>query len=282
MKLLRPLSTTAVAVVLLVGLSACGGNDSDTATDSGTEGAQTSGGGGGGPQAGGPSGGQFPGAFGEIAAVQGKTLQVQNPQSGQVAVTYGGHTQITQQVDAAPKDVSVGSCVVVGSDASGTATDTVAATTVRISQPTDGSCQGGFGGRGDAPTGTPPGGIPSDAPSDFPGGAPSGAPSGGPRGFGGAFGEVTAVTTDGFTVQSMRPGSSEAQTVTVTVSADTTYSTEAAAQPSALKVGRCVQATGDAGSTGAISATRIAVSDKVDGQCSGGSGGIGGPQGQTQ
>jgi hypothetical protein len=89
------------------------------------------------------------------------------------------------------------------------------------------------------------------------------------------------VTADGFTVQSVRPGSDEEQTVAVTVSPDTTYSTEVAAQSSALKVGRCVQATGDADSTGAITATRIAVSDQVDGQCDGGFGGFARPSEQT-
>jgi hypothetical protein len=89
------------------------------------------------------------------------------------------------------------------------------------------------------------------------------------------------VTADGFTVESVRPGSDEPQTVSVTVSADTTYSTEAAAKASALKVGSCVLATGDADSTGAITATRIAVSDKVDGQC-GGLGAVTGPQGQSR
>jgi hypothetical protein len=282
--MIRPL--TSVAVLAVVGvLAACGSDDpSGNATDAGTAGAQTSAGPGGGTQAGGPGGGRFPGAFGEIAAVQGKTLQVQNPQTGQVAVTYDARTRITQEVDAALSDVTVGSCVVVGSDsngptgsagsATGTATDAVVATSVRISQPTDGSCQAGIGGDGGALTGAPP--------SELPSGAPSGAPSDGTRAFGGAFGQVTAVSAGGFSVQSVRPGSSEEQTVSVSVSSDTTYSTEAAAQSSALKVGRCVQATGDADATGAITATRIAVSDKVDGQCGGGLGGFARPTEQTR
>jgi hypothetical protein len=118
--------------------------------------------------------------------------------------------------------------------------------------------------------------MPSDLPSDL----PSGMPSDGARpGGGGAFGQVTAVTSDGFTVEATQPGSDEASSVTVTVSADTTYSTAAAADGSALKVGRCVQASGDADSTGAVTATRISVTDKVDGSCPG-FGGPGGPGGQ--
>jgi hypothetical protein len=152
--------------------------------------------------------------------------------------------------------------------------DAVTATTVRISQPVDGSCQGGFGGRGSAPLGGPSG-MPSGAP---PSGAPSGGSSGGPRAFGGATGAVTAVSADGFTVDSTRPGSDDTQSVAVTVSADTTYSTSVDADGSALEVGRCVQATGDADSTGAITATRIGVSDPVDGQCGGAFAVGGGPQ----
>jgi hypothetical protein len=254
----------AVAVLALAAtLSACGSGDPGAdASDSSTNGAQTYGGPATGAQGGGPGGGQFPGAVGEIAAVQGKTLQVQNPQTGQVAVTWTAATEITQDVDAKQADVTVGSCVMV---------DAVTATTVRISQPVDGSCQGGFGGRGSGPSG-PPSGMPSGAP-------PSGGSGGGPRAFGsGALGAVTAVSADGFTVDSTRPGSDDSQSVAVTVSADTTYSTSADADGSALKVGRCVQATGAADSTGAITATRIGVSDPVDGQCGGGFAVGAGPQ----
>jgi hypothetical protein len=273
--MIRPLSS--VTVLALVGvLAACGSEDpSSDATDPDPAGAGTTSG----PQAAGPGGGRLPGAVGEIAAVQGRTLQVQNPQSGQVAVTYDARTRITQQLGATLGDVTVGSCVMVGSDSTGTDADTdtdtdaVAATSVRISRPTDGSCQEGFGGDGGGPTGAPP--------SQLASGGPSGPPSGATRGFGGAFGQVTAVSADGFTVQSVRPGSSEEQTVSVSVSSDTAYSTEVAASSSALKVGRCVEATGDADSTGAITATRIAVSDQVDGQCGGGFGGLARPSEQT-
>jgi hypothetical protein len=279
--MLRPV---LVAVALATLLCSCGSKDpaaqaTDPADVAASNGAQTYGGPGAGPS-GGP---QLPGAFGEIAAVQGKTLQVQNAQSGQVAVTWTAKTEITQQVAAARADVAVGSCVMAGSDTPATDAssdaDPVNATTVRISQPVDGSCDGGFGSRADAPTGAPSG-MPSGAPpSGAPSGAPSGGPGGGPRVFGGgAVGEVTAVSADGFTLESTLPGSTDARTVTVTVSADTTYSTDAKADGSALKVGRCVQASGDADSTGAITASRIGVSDPVDGQCGGGFGITGRPQ----
>jgi hypothetical protein len=263
---------TSVVVLALVGtLAACGSDDpSADAATSGTEGPQTYGDPAGGAQGAGPGGGQLPGAFGEIAAVQGRTLQVQNQQTGQVAVIWTSSTAITQQVAAALSDVTVGSCVMVGSDSGSADADTVAATTVGVSPPMDGACQGGFGGPGDGPSGAASG-MPTGVP-------PSGAPTDGPRSFGGgAVGQVTAVSAGGFTVESSRPGSDETQSVTVTVSGDTMYSIEADADGSALEVGRCVQATGDADSTGAVTATRIGVSDPVDGECAGPMGGARGP-----
>lgn len=108
--------------------------------------------------------------------------------------------------------------------------------TVRITEPTDDGC-GMPGGPGGPP--------PSDTPSD------------GPVRMGGTVGEVTAVSADGFTV-----GADE-----VTVSADTTYVQLAESDDSALEVGRCLSAFGDADDTGAVTAERISVTAAVDGQC---------------
>ena len=78
------------------------------------------------------------------------------------------------------------------------------------------------------------------------------------------------MSEDGFTVSSTRPGEEDATTVEVTVAGPTTYTTNAAADSSAVKVGTCVTATGDTGDTGAVTAQRISVSTAVDGQCGGG------------
>ncbi len=118
---------------------------------------------------GGPGGPGGPGASGRIAAIDGKTVQVQDEMSGQVAVTWTGKTDFTAEVDADLDDVTVGSCVAVMDDQ------------VRITEAMDGECgrPGGPGGDG------PP---PSDMPSD------------GPVRIGGTVGEVTAVSDTGFTV----------------------------------------------------------------------------------
>jgi hypothetical protein len=222
---------------------------------------------------------RFPGAFGEIADVSGTTLQVRDVQSGEVKVTYTDSTEFTQQVNGSIADLAVGDCVMVASD-SATDADSVTATAVTVSAAVDGSCQGGMN----------PGEIPSGLPSDIPNsGIPSGAPPsgatppsgggmpGGTPGGGGVFGPVTAVTETGFTVESTVPGGESGEPRSVTVSDTTTWMITEAATASALTVGRCVNATGETDDAGTVTATRITVSDPVDGECTGGFGPAGRP-----
>jgi hypothetical protein len=296
MKLVRPV-LAASAGVLMLSLAACGGGNDSQATDA-QQGSQQGGQGGygAGGQGGGQGAGRFPGANGLVAAISGKTLQVQG-QSGQTAVTYTGSTSFTAQVTAKVSDVVAGSCVVVmpvqdsGSSSSGSADTTqtaITAASVRITPAQNGTCDGGFGGaRGDRPSGAPSG-MPTDLPSGAPSGAPSGMPSGRPggRGMFGAFGKVLAAADNGFTVMSSAPGgssgSSTSTTVNVTVTADTTYTATRTATAKALAVGKCVSANGQSDDTGAVTAQRITVSDAVDGQCTGGFGGFGGGFGGRQ
>ncbi|MER6974060.1 hypothetical protein ABT304_23565 [Nocardioides sp. NPDC000445] len=267
----RTLSLVALAAVGLIALSGCGA-DGDAATDQQGQGyGQEEG-----QRQGQEMGGGMPGASGEIAAIDGSTLQVQSSDA-QTAVTYTDKTTISQQVSAALADVTVGSCVTVttadGSESSDTA---VTAGTVRITEKTDGSCAGGFGG------GQRPEGMPTDMPTDMPSDMPEGMPSGGPGGMGGGMGtsgEVTAVNDSGFTVAATSRDSEETTSVSVTVGSETTYTTTRTATKSALVVGTCVTATGEADDTGAVTAERISVSDPVDGECTTGFGGRGGMPG---
>lgn len=297
-----------LAAAALLALSACGSSGTTTASagqqagnpgfTGGQQGGQATGRGGFG--GGGFAGGHFPGAVGQIAEVDGKTLQVQNQSTGQVAVTWTASTAISASVKATLADVKVGSCVTVSpvrTDSGTTAGTTpgtgsapssgpVAAGEVRITPATGGSCTrgglgGGFGGPGEGfrggRGGSFSGGAPSGAPSGAPTTRPSGAPSGGFRGRGGfgfgANGKVTAVTSDGFTVAAMtfNPSDPSAKPsthdVTVTVSGATTYSTTQKANGSALKVGACVTAIGTANDTGAVTAKTIQVTDPVGGSC---------------
>lgn len=249
----------AATTAAILALTACGSDDS-AATGQGSE----QGAAGQGNRGGGPGGGRgFPGASGEIAAISGTTMQVQNAQSGQVSVTYTDTTTFTQQVTATLADLKVDDCVRVTSEDSG---DSVAAAAVSISEPVDGSCGMRGGGQGMPGGGTA---LPSRERPARPSGAQS-PPGGGDRGaFGGASGTVTAVTADGFTIQSTVPGSQDTRTVTVTVSAGTTWTTNADATAAALKVGRCVTATGESDDTGAVTAATITITDPVDGECAG-------------
>lgn len=259
MKLSRVLRGSACTAVLVVSLAACGGSDTadetadDTPADTAAAADPAAGQPGAAAGSGGAPGGGMPGASGEIAAVSGKTLQVQGD-SGQVAVTWTGSTAFTEQVDGTLADVTVGSCVMVTSE------EDAAATAVRITAATDDGCTGGFGGG--------PGG--GERPTDMPSDMPPEMPTDRSGGFGGAFGEVAAVAADGFTVQSMD------DEVEVTVDAATSYSTTAEADAGAASVGRCAIAIGEADDTGAVTATRISLSDPVDGSCSTGRG-FGGP-----
>jgi hypothetical protein len=245
----------AFAAVTLAGvLSGCGSSDTDQSQDAQDTAGQMP---------------RFPGAFGEIAGISGTTLRVRDDQSGEVKVTYTDTTEFTQQLNGSLADLTVGSCVMVTSDGA-TDSNPVTATAVTISAAVDGSCQSGM-----TPGGMPGGAPPSGQTPPSGGGMPSGAPPSGqipPAGGGGVFGLVTTVTGTGFTVESTAPGGESSEPRSVTVSATTTWTTTEAATASALTAGRCVIATGEADDTGTVTATRITVSDPVDGECAGGFG----------
>src|SRR5664280_2644758 len=54
---------------------------------------------------------QFPGTSGTIAAINGTSLEVQNPTTGQVTVNYTSTTTFRQTVTASASAVTVGSCI---------------------------------------------------------------------------------------------------------------------------------------------------------------------------
>ena len=227
----------------------------------------------------------LPGAFGQVAAVSGETLEVQNPQSGQVTVNLNGSTVVTQTVAASPGDLSVGDCVVANGtkDASGR----VAANAVTISQAGPSGCTrdnafgggfGGFGGFGGRRAGS---------------GAPSGAPSGTtrptrPANFAVSIGKVVAV--NGPTVQVEVPPSSSTSTTragrtpitpasSFTFSSATRWSKVVTVGPSAVAVGQCVSAFGPSDNTGAVTARRLTLRPAGPNGCFAGFGRDGGPGG---
>jgi Domain of unknown function (DUF5666) len=216
----------------------------------------------------------FPGTVGTAAAVSGSSLEVQNPTSGQVTVTFSASTAITDTVTVTSKDVKVGSCVTVAGKpaAAGTASKSVTATSVTISAPVKGNCTaaggfGGFGGGG-AGGGFGGGGGSSPRPSFSPRPRPSGSRGAfGGGGFGGADGKVTSVSASGFVVQGRNPAAATGTSITVTTSATTKYLKTVTAGPSALKVGQCITAVGTPNSIGAVAARSIRISQPGPNGC---------------
>ena len=269
--------------IVVLGVTACGGSSGNAATPAAT--IASSAAPGSSPT---PTTGQaaFPGVVGTAAAVSGSSLEVQNPTSGQVTVTFTASTPITDTVSVTSKDVTVGSCVtVVGKpSAAGAAAKSVTATSVTISAPVKGNCTGagagGFGGGGFGGFGGGQGGS-SPRPSFSPRPRPTGSRGAfGNGAFGGADGKVTSVSASGFVVEarSRTAGSGTATDTSITVitTSASKYLKTVTASASALKVGLCITAVGTANSIGAVAARSIRISQPGPSGCVSGFGGRGG------
>lgn len=284
---LRRLVTIAPAVLAVITLAACGNSGTSTTAANPAPSAPTATTGAGAGPNGAP---RIPGVSGLVAAISGKTLQVQGT-SSQTAVTYNGKTTFTATVAGSPADVEVGSCVTVQeptSTASPTRSTTstpatkVTAGRVSITAAVKGSCvSAGFGGGGFG-NGTRPSGVPIPTPSVSGDAGPDNR-AGGFRSFGGTSGKVTAVTGSGFVVESAGFGQAATTTaVTVTTSSTTTFSRTVTATSKAIATGKCVTALGKTDSTGAVTATSISVRAAENGTCTSGPLGArpnGGPNG---
>ena len=116
-------------------------------------------------------------ASGTLASLSGTSIEVQNPTSGQVTVSWSPTTTFSQTVTVPASTVAVGDCVTATGAAPSTKTKTksktasIKATTISISHPSASGACSGFGGGGAA----------------F-GGAGAGAGGAGFRGAGGAAG----------------------------------------------------------------------------------------------
>ena len=243
-----------VAVVGIAGvfvLAACSNSPSTPHNSSTATSASPAGQGDPGQGTGGPRG---PAASGTVAALSGKTMQVQNPQTGQVAVTWTSSTKFTHQIATTLAAIKTGECVAAVAP-SGTLFDATSftATSLMVSP-------------GGCPVGGGPG--PSGRPKGFPSGArPSGLPSGQPRLGAVASGKVVSVAGNTVTIAARQFGGTGTTNKTVTVGSSTKITTEAATTAASVKVGKCVTAEGKADSTGAVTATQVRIIDPVNGQC---------------
>lgn len=291
----RASALSVLAVVGALSLTACGDDEAPAAEK--PSGSSTAAAADGQPR--------VPGVSGKVAAVSGGVAQVQGS-DGQVAVSLGDAT-VTTERSAALSDVAKGHCVVVsfgsGSGSSSDAdraSDDAPATSVSISDPVDGECSPFGGGRGPGRGGPGNGGPGGDGERpEMPEGAeppaggampemPEGAeppgdgerPEGRRPGGGRVTGTVTAVSSQGFTVevtamptppQGASAGASTGPEVdverTVVVDGDTTYSRTVTGSAKDVTEGRCIMATGEEDETGGMEAETVRVSDAVDGEC---------------
>jgi hypothetical protein len=270
-------ATAATAVVL----AACGGGSAQTPLSTGTGPAAVSSRSGA-AQGDGPGGGfaeARPAASGEIAALSGSSMQVQNPTAGQVTVEYTTKTAFTQIVTVAKSAIAKGSCITAigatGSGASSPSSTAFTATTITLSKATSGSCAIGSAGR-TRPSGAPSGRALHSGRSPASGIPTAGRPSGpvGGRSIGQfTSGQVTSLATTGIVVHENARGTEPARDVQVTITASTKITEQVTATSTALRVGRCVSAQGAAASTGTVTATRVAITTPGANGCSAGFGG---------
>ncbi|WP_261566409.1 DUF5666 domain-containing protein [Frankia gtarii] len=280
------------AVAMIVTVSACGSGSSGGSMAAAAAASTPS-------QAAGFGQGQGarPGTIGTIAAVTATNVEVQNPASGQVTVTWAPSTTFVRTTTADASAVAVGDCVTVTGGSPGS---TFTAQTVTVSQPVSGSCTAGFGrgfgGAGGFPGGVRPSGAPTARPPDRSTVRPNGQGrlNGQGRPNGGRFavvtGSVTKMAGTTITVQGpQRPGAGASAsaapaataspgttvTSTVTLGSSTTVEKTSSATSAALAVGECLTATGKADDTGAVSATSISVRPAGKQGCTGGFGGRG-------
>ncbi|GAA4159331.1 hypothetical protein GCM10022286_13550 [Gryllotalpicola daejeonensis] len=277
------------AALVLTGCASHSAKASSTSSGSGQS--QSGQGGSGQPGQGGQGGFGGGGTSGQIADIEGTTLQVQDS-SSQTAVTYSSSTAITKTVSVSLAAVKVGECITAstlpasgagsgssGSSSSSSSTSASAAvTSVSISQPTNGSCTAGFGGQGGAGRTGQGGTRPTDRPTNRPSNRPSGAPTGGFGGGGFAMptsGKVTAVSGSTITVDALDFQTQKTTSKKVTVDGSTKYSETQKGAASDLVVGQCVLARGKADDSGTVAATSLTVSAPVNGSCTTGFGGRG-------
>ncbi|HLG67824.1 MAG TPA: DUF5666 domain-containing protein [Acidimicrobiales bacterium] len=251
------------------------------------------------PSAGPATPSAFSRAAGTVAAVLGSAMEVQNPQTGQVTVSWTPSTAFSEVVDVAATAVAPGDCVTVSGS---TSKGRIQARSVSIAKANGGRCTA-FGALPPrAPAGPASGtfSLPSGA-RRFPPGAfrsPGGPSSSrGVASLRGAFasGTVLSVSQTSMVLRGVssaslqrrartastaarsksrakgkgtRPSLPSSAKVTVALGPSTTYSEVQPASPGALAVGDCVSAAGTADSTGAITAATIRITSSGGRSCS--------------
>ncbi|HZU73784.1 MAG TPA: DUF5666 domain-containing protein [Acidimicrobiales bacterium] len=271
LRLITPL--LGLGAVTLVA-AACGGGGSSAATSNASTPAAASGRSGGAGATNVP-----PGTFGTVAAVSGDTLQVQSPTSGQVAVDITPSTVITETVAASASDLAAGECV----SATGTlASGVVTARSVTIDIFAAGNCATGGAGRGFGGGFGVGGGFGGRFRTGGTGtnGGSAGSTSGtrpNLNNVGIAYGKVLSISNSNVQVQTPPPPSTTSTTragqfrrqiaSSFTYDSSTKFSKLESASSSAITDGLCVAAFGPSDNTGAVTASRLMVSQPGPNGC---------------
>lgn len=273
--LLLPITVASVAL----GTAACGGASAKVSSSSSTTAVPAA------RTASGEGPGNLPGASGTVAAVNGDTIEVQDPSTGQTTVVVTASTAITKTVPAAASDLAVGVCVTANGTkaASGglnaTAVDILATGTTCTRSGGEGF-GGGFGGgrfRPGSAAGT--------------GGAtrPTLSPAQRARlaNLAVAFGTVTSLSGNSAQLSTPAPPPTTNPTSSAgsvlprrvfnlahafTWSSSTTFTKTEPGTASDITVGECLTAFGPVADNGAVTAQRVILRPALNGSCSSGFG----------
>lgn len=237
-------------------------------------------------------------ANGMVTSVHGTSVQVSNAQTqSESTVALQDTTTYTKRVTADSSALVASACVRVtgtGSDSKG-----ITATSVLVSAADANGCTGPGPGNNGGPRpgfGSRRPGFNGNGNGNF---DRNGTRPNRPANFAVANGPIVSVNGDKITVKStsfQRPATASASkgkskssaksaknakqtapkttttNVVVTVGANTTITQTQSATAADVVAGKCVAATGTAG-TGAVDAARVSISDPVNGECTGGFGG---------
>ena len=224
-------ASAGLIATLAIAISACGATNTSTAgqpTDAPTSAPATT--------------ARPGGVTGMVAAVTASDVQVQNPQVGQVRVTFTPSTSITKTVAAAAGDLMIGNCAlaIATPQAAGAPPGPLPATSVLISPPAaDGGCPAsGFGA---------PGRGQRRGRNDT------------------ASGRITSVSGTSFVIGL---GASDPARSVTTMQA-TTFTKTAITDKSALAVGQCMTAVGPSDDTGTVAASSISIRQPGPNGCGG-------------
>ncbi len=207
----------------------------------------------GGPGNGGPQG-MRPGVMGQVTAINGSTLTVQDARQGTTtSVTLSDSTQVYKQGTIELAAIPTGETIMARGTQDG---DAFTADQIRVGA-------GGGPGAGGPPTGgdpgqdqQPPQGNSVQPPQGAPGNGAAGGPgAGGPGGM--LFGTVTAVASDALTVQAQ-----DGTTVQVKLATNGAVTQQVQGAASDITTGVQIMAVGDTTDSG-ITATMIQVMPAV-------------------